>query len=612
MDEAPPSHTEPNEINRAIGTIVVGRPNVLWLVVAGAFVGAIGEVGARYVARAALDRPTFLNPNAIWLGPLLNLAVLAVPSLLICIASRKDARPLRLAFLASILVSFEILLLVPRIAPWATVLLAIGISAQAARVVARWPGPLLVLARATAVVLMAASWSLGLGGLWQRRQREARLLDRLPPSRADARNIVLVVLDAVRAESMGLYGGPPATTPFLTAYASHCIDYRRAIAPSPWTLPSHGSMFTGRWPRDLAADWDVPLGARFPTIAELLTARGYATGAAVGNFLYTYHEFGLSRGFAHYDDYGTSPDQAGARNVVADYLARGWNRVAGDYLVPGRKRAGRISRDILGWMDAQAAANRPYFAFVNWYDAHDPYAPSSPWRHAFLQSEPPTRSIENVVARPDAPEVEGLRNAYRGAVAYLDTELDSLVRGLQERGMLDRTLLIVTADHGEEFAEHERLQHGYTLYFPAIHVPLLICPPTGDSLVGQVIDTPVSLRDLGQTILAAAGHDADSGAIPGFDLLELARTSAACRSPAISYLRRPRGSGPWFPGSKRELASIIGNRYHLIRTDEGREELYDIASDRWEQHDLIATPAGSRIAATLRLQLDQPGDCRRT
>lgn len=587
-------------------------PTVLWFVIAGAFAGALGESAFRYTTRVLLHRPTFLNPQSVWLGPLLNLAVLAIPAAVVYVVGRAAHRPARLAFLGAFYAALELVLLVPRIAPWAEALLAAGVATASARLVARQPTMALLLARGIGVVLVAASLSLAVAVNASRYVGERRAIATLPPAKVGAPNVVLVVLDAVRAESMGLYGGPAGSTPFLTHFASRCVNYRHAVAPSSWTLPSHGSMFTGRWPRELTADWAVPLDQRYPTLAERMAANGYATGAAVGNYLYTYYEFGLARGFARYDDYGVSASEAGNRSVVGDHLARAWNALASAYVVPGRKTASQISRSILSWIDAQQG--RPYFVFLNWYDAHDPYAPPGRWRHAFTPTEPPTRALEGVEARFDTLTLGGLHNAYLGAIGYLDSELDSLVQGLARRATLDRTLLVITADHGEEFAEHGRLQHGYTLYYPSVHVPLLICVPTADSSGGQTVDVPVSLRDLAATVLTAAGVGTPADSLPGHNLLALADTTRLssdrpCHSPAMSYVRRPPGGGSWYDSSTRDLASIVDGRFHFIRTDQGREELFDVLTDPMEQRDLAGTPGADSVQARLRRALDQPDAC---
>ncbi|MFN8572247.1 MAG: sulfatase [Gemmatimonadaceae bacterium] len=585
-----------------------GRWGMLWIVVVGACLGALGETMLRLATRL-MGRPTYLNPQAVWLAPLFALAVLAIPTLLCLTVVPRARRVAALVLLASTFALMEVLWLLPRLAPWALALVALGIGVELARRAHANAARTLRWARTAGVVLVGGSAAMAVGVNARRLLREHYGAKR-PAAPPTSLNVVLVVLDAVRAEGMGLFGGPVPNTPFMTQLASQCVVFDRAVAPASWTLPSHASMFTGRWPADLDADWAVPLDAREPVLAEQLNNRGYRTGAAVGNYLYTYYEFGLQRGFAHYDDYGISMSESAMRNVIGDRLSRGWNAVASDYVVPGRKDATRIRRDALRWVDAVDA--HPFFLFVNLYDAHDPYAPPKPWRQAFLPSEPPTRALGDLEQHLDSASVNGLRSAYHGAIAYLDAEVDSLVGGLRSRDLLDRTVVIITADHGEEFAEHRRLQHGNTLYYPSVHVPLMVCPPRLPPDAARRIADVVSLRDLPATILQLAGGSSDVSPLPGRSLDAYWRLGTpACRSKAISFVRRTPGAANWYRGAGESLTSLVEGDLHLIRTDQGSEELFNVASDAFEQRDLTRAAGMDSVLARLRESLAHPDACAR-
>ncbi|MFN8581580.1 MAG: sulfatase [Gemmatimonadaceae bacterium] len=514
----------------------------------------------------------------------------------------------RLRVLVAVGVAFaavQVLLLVPRLAPWALAIVAVGVGAAVAGQAERYPLASRRLGRATALVLAVGACLIALGVNVRRVLRERQALAGVGAA-PSAPNIVVAVLDAVRAEDMGVYGGPVPNTPFFTRAAAQCLTFDHAIAPASWTLPSHASMFTGRWASELTADWAVPLGVGIPVVAEALGARGYATGAAVGNYLYTYYEFGLSRGFAHYDDYGISLSESAMRNVVGDHLARGWNAVAHDFVVPGRKPAERVRTDAMRWVDH--VGHRPFFLFLNLYDAHDPYAPPAPWRHAF-GPEPPTRALGTLEQHPDSVAIAGLRTAYQGSIAYLDAQLDSLVSGLRQRGLLEHTLLIITADHGEEFFEHGRLQHGNTLYYPSIHVPLMVCPPQGAVAGGRRVAEPVSLRDLAATDVELSG-DSGKAPLPGHSLVGYWRSgSLPCRSKAISFVRRTPGADQWYRGNAASLTSLVEGRFHYIRTDRGGEELFDIANDPFERQDLVAKPDMDSVLARVRTSLTHASEC---
>lgn len=582
--------------------------DVAWVVIAAAYAGALGETALRLASRLAFDRPTYLNTQAAWLAPLFGLAVLIVPMAGVALLTPARRRLSAVALIGAWFAALEVLLLIPRLAPWTVVVLALGVGAVAARWTASRPRAAIRATRRLALALLGTSVIGGIG-VNLPRGAERRALAATAPAAAPGRpNIILVVLDAVRAESMQLFGGPIANTPTLDRLAGECVTFERAIAPASWTLPSHASMFSGRWPASLRADWAVPFEALTPVIAERLASQGYRTAGFVGNYLYTYYEFGLNRGFAHYADYGVSASESALRNVIGDYVARGWNRLAHDYVVPGRKDASRLRRESLAWIGSSRTA--PFFLFLNWYDAHDPYAPPGQWRHAFATREPSSRALADVESTQDSAAIDGLRTAYAGAIGYLDAELDSLIAGLDATGVRRGTLLVITSDHGEEFGEHGRLQHGNTLYYPSLHVPLMVCPP-GDGRSGRRVQDVVSLRDLARTLQVAAGDS--STPLPGHDLSPWLseRGSTACRSKGMASVRRTPGASTWYEGADDEITSLVEGRYHLIRTDRGREELFDVSADPFEQRDLAGVPAMDSVKVRLRGSLADPDGCAR-
>ncbi len=167
------------------------------------------------------------------------------------------------------------------------------------------------------------------------------------------------------------------------------------------------------------------------------------------------------------------------------------------------------------WLDDDDRRDRkrPFFAFMNYYDAHGPYHPPAPYDTMFSGWEPPTRDSETRQFTPE--EVSGLVDEYDGALTYLDSKLGELFAGLERRGLLENTIVIVTADHGEEFNEPGQMNHGNTLYFPSLHVPLILAGgsvPRG----GRVAD-PVTLRDVPATVLDLVGAPAMTQ-LPGASL----------------------------------------------------------------------------------------------
>ncbi|MEP7380604.1 MAG: sulfatase, partial [Gemmatimonadota bacterium] len=412
-----------------------------------------------------------------------------------------------------------------------------------------------------------------------------------PPD--DAPSVLFLVLDTVRALELSAYGYERATSPRLAALAAEGVRFDRAVATAPWTLPSHASMFTGRYQRDLSVGWTTALDTVPPTLAEHFATRGYATGGFVANLRYCAREYGLGRGFQVYRDFALIGSQLIGSTMAGRRLIGLYDDVADRYVLAGRKDAALVVDEFLDWQRSQGS--RPYFAFLNFFDAHEPYAPDAPYDLQFLDAEPATRNL--VVGRKHEPaEVVGLRGAYDGAIASLDAQLGRLFDELSRRQLLDRTIVIVTSDHGEEFAEHGYMSHGNGLNFPALHVPLIVRWPRGGLPAGAVVETPVSLVDLAATVIDLTGTT-DRSLLPGASLAPLWRSdSAAHRSAILSELYWVRNQPEWYPVSGGNMRSLVRGRFHYIAGPSQREELYDIAVDPFERRDLMQE---SSLADTL-------------
>ncbi len=196
-------------------------------------------------------------------------------------------------------------------------------------------------------------------------------------------------------------------------------------------------------------------------------------------------------------------------------------------------------------------------------------------------------------------------DAYDGSLAYLDHFLGELFEALTRLGILNDTLVVVTADHGEEFAEHGVYEHGYSLYRPGVHVPFIVVSP-GRAPSGRRLSIPVSLRDLAATIVDVAGLD--SGApFPGRSLASLWREDAAlskpdtgASSPLFQTLSRWDGHPDWFPSSKGDMRAIVYQGMRYIRNGDGSEELYDFERDPWEKTNLATQPGQAPMLAGAR------------
>jgi hypothetical protein len=315
----------------------------------------------------------------------------------------------------------------------AAAVLAAGLAAQLARLAARQPQVVHVLARRTVLWVAAAVMVIATGALAWPRFTEARAMRALPAPSLGAPNVLLIVLDTVRAESLGLYGYERATSPHLDRFARGGVVFSRAFSTSPWTLPSHGGMFTGRLPHELTGGWVTPIDGTHRTLAEALTSAGYATAGFVANTTYCSAEFGLARGFSHYEDHRAS--------IARSLLATSFGTAASKALsLSSRyrfwlKNAEHVNADFLHWVDARDES-RPFFAFLNYYDAHAPYVAPPEYVRRFsdkaVRGDIWSRTLDEW--RPE--EIPGLQTAYDSTLAYLDEQVGRLFDALGQRDLL--------------------------------------------------------------------------------------------------------------------------------------------------------------------------------
>ncbi|MGE0555918.1 MAG: sulfatase-like hydrolase/transferase [Gemmatimonadales bacterium] len=550
----------------------------------------------------ALGQIVWVAPQAVWMAPLAALALflpLAVP--LWIVARIRGGAPL-IAGTVGAIATISLLLPFPQLARWASALIAIGVGTQIARAVrARRPNRRTVARAAIALGLVALVGGIGQAAIDA--VSRASALRGLPTPSPTAPNVLLIIWDTVRGEETSLLGYDRPTTPTLERLAGSSVVFEQAMSTAPWTLPSHGTMFTGRYGSDLTGSWRRPMRGDVPTLAEALSGAGYRTGGFVANLLYTSRESGLARGFADYRDYRPSRSlilshspiaQTGAfRRLLRARSLAGLKRAFG----PGALLTGRLPADEVvparvitdDFLDWQATVDgRPFFAFLNYFDAHGPYrAPDSVRERLGLSSEPLDR--------------------YDAAIAHLDEELARLTRALGERGALDRTILVLVSDHGELFGEHDLTGHANGLFLPLIRVPLLVRYP-GAVPGGVRVPEAVTLRDLPATILELAGLA--PAALPGQSLADRwsasdsAGVGSDAGSPIIAELARGLNVDSTQPNARTSLATILDQRYHYVVDGFGAEQLYDYRADPAERTNLIGTPGAGDVVSRLRRRLD--------
>jgi len=393
----------------------------------------------------------------------------------------------------------------------------------------------------------------------------------------DARlSVLLVISDTTRADELGCYGSRYGTTPRLDALAAGGTRFAHASAHAPWTLPSTASLLTSLLPEQHGADGFIDMAAvkrgapatpafhgldeSIDTVAEAFRAGGYDTGAVV-NVSFLDRQFGLTQGFDHVDAkwFGSNTEVRGARETTDAALA---------------------------WLDARDG-DGPFFLLVHYFDPHAVYAPPPEFRKRF--AAPVDRESESFVfgtrehmmllragrLELDPPLLDRAHHLYRGEIAYVDEQVGRLVDSLDERGLGSSTLVVVTADHGEEFLDHGGFEHGHTLYEELVHVPLIFWRP-GLVEPGRVVEETTGLIDVAPTLCELAGV-APPERFVGRSLAGALRGDAAHERPILAH------GNFWGP----PLSSWRSGSWKLIRTplEEGGEriELYDLATDPTER-----------------------------
>jgi choline-sulfatase len=367
--------------------------------------------------------------------------------------------------------------------------------------------------------------------------------EKKPPTAAPKQdiNVLLITLDTLRADYVSCYGSKNVSTPAIDGLAARGVRFAQAIAQVPLTSPSHASILTGTYPqvhgvRDMGG---FVLEKDVPTIASVLGQAGYDTAAFVGSAVLNRH-YGLDRGFATYADQmqaeSTSPKLPG---VVAE--------VRGEV----------VTRRALDWLGKhqETSPGKKFFVWVHYYDPHFPYDPPEPYRS------------------------EHSKNLYAGEVAYADAQVGRLIGWLSEAGLLDRTLVVLLADHGESLGEHGEYTHGVFLYDSTVHIPMIVAGPGIPS--GRMVPQQVRSIDVEPTIADLLGLPAGDKA-QGVSLIS---SLIEGREPRSNYCYMetlyPKTSHGW-----SELRGMRTDEWKLIVAP--KPELYRFSDDPDEAKNVIA------------------------
>ena len=367
-----------------------------------------------------------------------------------------------------------------------------------------------------------------LGGVttWRRARPSVR--------REPGLSVLLITVDTLRADALGAYGKREASTPWMDRLAAAGVRYDDAHAHNVVTLPSHANIFSGRYPFDhgVRDNSGFRFPARMETLATLLKAKGYATGAFVSAFPLA-SRFGLARGFDVYED----------RFVDAQDRPAFFEQER-----PGAETVALARR----WLDAQAG--RPAFCWVHIYEPHSPYAPPPPLAARFAA------------------------DPYQGDVAAADEALAPLLEPLLARGDEGRTLVVLTGDHGESLGEHGESTHGIFAYEATLRVPLILYEPR--LLSPRVAYTPARHVDLLPTILDALALPVPAG-LPGRSLLTAEDATAARETTSYFEALSGRLNRGWAP-----LYGVLRDRQKYVELP--IPELYDLRADPAEATNRVA------------------------
>jgi arylsulfatase A-like enzyme len=525
--------------------------------------------------------------EVLWVAPLFDLLFFLVAGVFLALLAQflpqVWAKRLSL-FVFSFLLAFSWVgtYLSGRLSPVATVILAAGIAYQLSLVLSereKWFLPFVqrtarglgVLTLALLVVIQSSNWV-----------QEQRAVRNLPRAKESAPNVLFIVIDTLRADHLSLQGYERLTDPNLTRIAREAVMFENAYATSSWTLTAHASLFTGRWPYEHKADGGRDLDDTYPTIAEALTARGYRTGAFVGNFETLPERWGFARGFVHYEDYYQTLPQLAVSSFYGRFLEYyALHKVFGMEFSIDRRWAPSVNQSALDWIDQED--EKPFFVFINYYDVHAPYI--SPERARFSDFENPGGLVNTDwttadIYNPKTPEqVQGEIDAYDGGIYYTDQQIQILLDELEKRGVLENTIVIITSDHGELFGEHGLWEHHNSLYRPVIYVPLIVWYPKSVPQ-NMRITTPVSNTYIPVTLLDMLGEP-EQTVFPGPSLAQLWRDPASGSDfpDPIAEMAESTWVNPNHLSIKGDMVTVLSSDWQYIEHEFNGVELYNLQND---------------------------------
>jgi len=408
------------------------------------------------------------------------------------------------------------------------------------------------------------------------------------PNTAPPTNLILISLDTTRADRCSAYGYERDTTPNLSQLAAGGVRFGLAYSPTSTTGPTHASLFTSLYPIEHGVIRNgINLDDQFSTMAERLGELGYQTAGITSSFVFD-AQFGYDQGFDFWDaNFSWETSRVRLAEWEGHALKEGFDR-------PGQE----VTNLGLTWLDELPDANRPFFLFLHYFDAHEPYDPPEPYRSRFAPHE-------------DATEQGTLNSAYDASIAYQDFEMGRFLDGLEDRGLSENSIVVVLGDHGQGLMEHGIEYHGRTIYEEQVRVPLVIRWP-GRILPGHQVDSPVALLDLMPTLFDLLSLESPGNDWRGQTLTSISHNKIEFHPSdrPVFLFRRHYAPAPKSAQSTN-MQSVAGELYGIRRgrwkyiygREEKRRELYDLDVDPNESHNRVS--AEPRKTAELHAELEE-------
>jgi len=565
-----------------------------------------------------------VSKEVLWISPLVDLSFFLIVSLSVWLISRLSQRIPSiqvLVFLLTFLTIYDWLALTNRLYHRACLIMALGVAVAFTRWIAKREASSVTFWKKStpwlAAVFLLTLWAIQ-GGKWA---HEKIAVARLPAAPQSAPNVLVIVLDTLRADHLSSYGYSRPTSPEIDRIASQGVLFENAIAPCSWSLPSHASLLTGRAPSEHGMQnvqampwpgWGEKSLSGYPALGEVLRHRGYRTGAFSANRIYFTRNVGLGRGFIHFEDYFDSVGDSFVRTLYGREFARlylnrsenskvtralrylgleswldkdseGSGDFGGAYGV--RKRARAVNQELMQWIDRDR--QHPFFAFLNYLDVHYSYGGPPGYLKPYWDRGTTV-------------------DEYDAGLKYVDDYIGRLLRELERREARN-TIVVITSDHGESLGAHGLSYHGAALYRELIQVPLIISYPQ-QIPKGLRVAVPVSITGIPGTVMDLLA-DREPGVFPGpslsalwksqnqqtnwpYPISELAQTDIIVPADRVVEGKIPIATNGW-------MKSLVAPRWHLITHEKFGHQLYDWTNDPKESNNLIDSPEGRATALRL-------------